>query len=181
MAAVVQQQGPQTAGQGIHVVAGAGADAHTGAAMAPGRRPDRGLGQIHLVPDQQHGDVAGLLQHFAHGLVGADVGSGPGRAQTATVHQQEDGVGLTHLLAAQGHAHLFHALVGLAQARRIGQAHGQPVQLAAFFKEVTRGAGDVRDQGPVAAQQGIEQAGLARIDGTGQHHHGALLHDLRIL
>ena len=147
--------------------------------MAPDRRPDGGLGQVHLVPDQQHGDVAGLFQHFAHGLVGTDVGSGPGRAQTAAVHQQQDGVGLTHLLAAQGHAHLFHALVGLAQARRIGQAHGQAVQLAAFLKEIARGAGDVRDQGAVAAQQGIEQAGLARIDGTGQYHHGALLHDLR--
>ena len=65
-------------------------------------------------------------------------------------------------------AELLDQIVGFGDAGGIEQGHREAIDHGGFGDDIAGGAGDRRDDGPVAAQQQIEQTALADIGTTDQ-------------
>ena len=87
-----------------------------------------------------------------------------GGQRRAAVDHQQGQVGAGQRGAAALHAQVFGQVARVAaDARRVDQHQGDAAQVERLLQRVARGAGDGGDDGPLGAQQGVEQAALAHV------------------
>ena len=130
-------------------------------------RAGRGAGRQDVRPGVGRGEVA-LGPDVEAGAAGEDRRGGAGVRRSAG----EEQVGAGGLVVAE--------LLGPGGDRRRGgldpggvdQLDGQAVAFAAGREVVAGRAGTGRDQGVLAAEQGVEQPALARVGGAGEHDAG---------
>ncbi|RIH74524.1 hypothetical protein Mcate_02676 [Meiothermus taiwanensis] len=95
----------------------------------------------------------------------------------ALVGQVEHQVGLLGDLQGPLHPAFLDYVVGFPNPGGVHRHDGHPGDLQGGLEVVAGGAGDGGHDGPLVAQQGIEQAGLARIGRTHQGDAGPFLGD----
>ena len=108
----------------------------------------------------------GLAQN-ANGMPGISGGiHGPevlgGQSLGAVQHQQGQICALCGLQCA-GYADLLHRIPGVADSGGVDQAQHQPTQMNLFLHGIPGGAGNVGDNHPLVARQGVEQTGFSCI------------------
>ena len=67
-------------------------------------------------------------------------------------------------------ADLLHQIPALPDARRVHQPHGHAEEAGFLVQSVPGGAGQVRDDGPIRPQQGVQQGALAHVGPAHQGH-----------
>ena len=75
------------------------------------------------------------------------------------------------------HAHRLDAVAGLADACGIGDPRQDPPEAGRFLHGIAGRAGNLGDDGPVKADQGVEQGGFPRVRPADQGDPNALLQD----
>ncbi|GBH14056.1 ATP-dependent Clp protease ATP-binding subunit ClpA [Pseudomonas syringae pv. actinidiae] len=86
------------------------------------------------------------------------------------VHYQQDPVSLTDSLEGTLHTDHFNLVLSVAQTGSVHDMQGHPVDVDMFTQYIASRAGNLGDDGRFPARQSIQQAGLARIGTTGDHH-----------
>ncbi len=82
------------------------------------------------------------------------------------VGNQYHHIGTLALAMCTAYAFALHRIMRFAQACGVGQFQRDAIETDAFAQYVARGAGDIGDDGAIAACKCIEQAGLARVGAT---------------
>ncbi len=86
------------------------------------------------------------------------------------IHHEEHPVGLFDLGPGTLNADLLHLVLGVAQAGGVDDVQRHAIQVDMLAQHIAGGTGDLGDDGGLAPGQGIEQARLASVGTTGDHH-----------
>ncbi len=97
-----------------------------------------------------------------------------GPERLGAVQHQESQVRRAQPAPGQLHPQGLDLVAGLAEPGRVHQAADHPPQQRRLLDGVPGGAGTGGDNGPLRAQQPVEQAGLAHVGPPAEHHHRPL-------
>ncbi len=92
------------------------------------------------------------------------------RSRGGAIHHEQHPIGLLNLGPGTLDADLLHLVLGIAQAGGVDDVQRHAIQMDVFAQHVAGGAGDLGDDGRLAAGQGVEQARFAGVGTTGDHH-----------
>ena len=67
------------------------------------------------------------------------------------------------------HADLFHQIIGIPDSGRIHNIQSNPMNPDLFLQSISRGSGNIRDNGPLLSRQHIHQRGFSGIGFSNNH------------
>ena len=129
----------------------------------------RGWGEVALVPNDNQMGVGCEVE-------GRDSGFDVFVSVGARIEKEQDRGGAGGLGQGAADAFGFDHVFGVAKAGRVDEPKSEAVKGAGILHRVAGRAGNVRDDGPVVAEEGVEQGGLAAVGGADNGDGDAFFH-----